>query len=233
LELVNSDDGSCSGSLEEVHKLAQFANENLVSIGSSLEHVHVPGRGVPEDFIPNGEVEIGMGIHNEPGSHRTKANLVETVSTMLTQLLDPNDADRAFLKRNPDNEFVLLVNNLGGVSPIELAGITDEVHRQLVRDHKVKPVRVLQGTFLTSLNGMGFSISLLQLADNGLGPGKSMLELIDAPAEAVGWAAPINTSTWNERIDTPVDLKVSNIVEETPSNLKRKFLGLKSISSQN
>lgn len=223
LELVNSDDGSCSGSLEEVHKLAQFANENLVSIGSSLEHVHVPGRGVPEDFIPNGEVEIGMGIHNEPGSHRTKANLVETVSTMLTQLLDPNDTDRAFLKRNPDNEFVLLVNNLGGVSPIELAGITDEVHRQLVRDHKAKPVRVLQGTFLTSLNGMGFSISLLQLADNGLGPGKSMLELIDAPAEAVGWAAPINTSTWNERIDTPVELKVSNIVEETPSNLKRKF----------
>ncbi|KAJ5433001.1 Dihydroxyacetone kinase 1 [Penicillium daleae] len=208
------------GSLEEVHKLAQFANENLVSIGSSLEHVHVPGRGVPEDFIPNGEVEIGMGIHNEPGSHRTKANLVETVSTMLTQLLDPNDTDRAFLKRNPDNEFVLLVNNLGGVSPIELAGITDEVHRQLVRDHKAKPVRVLQGTFLTSLNGMGFSISLLQLADNGLGPGKSMLELIDAPAEAVGWAAPINTSTWNERIDTPVELKVSNIVEETPSNLK-------------
>lgn len=220
---INADHGSCSGSLGEVYKLAQFANENLVSIGSSLEHVHVPGRGVPEDFIPNGEVEIGMGIHNEPGSHRTKANLVETVSTMLTQLLDPNDTDRAFLKRNPDNEFVLLINNLGGVSPIELAGITDEVHRQLVRDHKVKPVRVIQGTFLTSLNGMGFSISLLQLADNGLGPGKSMLELIDAPAEAVGWAAPINASTWNERIDTPVELKASNVIEDTPSNLKRKF----------
>lgn len=211
-----------SASLEEVYKLVQFANENLVSIGSSLEHVHVPGRGVPEDFIPEGEVEIGMGIHNEPGSHRAKADLVQTVSTMLKQLLDQNDADRAFLKRSPENEFVLLINNLGGVSPIELAGITDEVHRQLVRDHKVKPVRVIQGTFLTSLNGMGFSISLLQLADNGMGPGKSMLELIDAPAEAVGWAAPISASAWNERIDTPVELKVSNLVDEIPSNLERK-----------
>ncbi|KAF3385009.1 Dihydroxyacetone kinase 1 [Penicillium rolfsii] len=206
--------------LEEVYKLVQFANENLVSIGSSLEHVHVPGRGLPEDFIPEGEVEIGMGIHNEPGSHRAKADLVETISTMLKQLLDQKDADRAFVKRSPENEFVLLINNLGGVSPIELAGITDEVHRQLVRDHKVKPVRVLQGTFLTSLNGMGFSISLLQLADNGMGPGKSMLELIDAPAEAAGWSAPISASAWNERIDTPVELKVSNILEETPSHLE-------------
>lgn len=212
-----------SGSLEEVHKLAQFANENLVSIGSSLEHVHVPGRGVPEDFIPNGEVEIGMGIHNEPGSHRTKADLNETVSTMLKQLLDPNDTDRAFVKHIPEDDFVLLINNLGGVSPIELAGITDEVHRQLVRDHKVKPVRVIQGTFLTSLNGMGFSISLLKLADNGLGEGKSMLDLIDAPAEAVGWSAPIDSSTWNERIDTPVELEASNVIEDAPSNLKRKL----------
>lgn len=219
---VSSNDNLFRGSLEEVHRLAQIANENLVSIGSSLEHVHVPGRGMPEDFIPNGEVEIGMGIHNEPGSHRIKADLVQTVSTMLTELLDPNDTDRAFVKYTPEDDFVLLINNLGGVSPIELAGITDEVHRQLGRDHNVKPVRVIQGTFLTSLNGMGFSISLLKLADNGLGPGKSMLDLIDAPAEAVGWSAPIPASTWNERIDTPAELKVSNLFADTPSNLKRK-----------
>ncbi|KAJ5160100.1 Dihydroxyacetone kinase 1 [Penicillium canariense] len=208
------------GSLEEVYGLAQFANENLVSIGSSLEHVHVPGRGVPEDFIPNGEVEIGMGIHNEPGSHRTKANLVEMVSTMLYQLLDPNDTDRGYITRTPKDEFVMLINNLGGVSPIELAGITDEVHRQLVRDYQVKPVRVIQGTFLTSLNGMGFSISLLKLADNGLGAGRSMLDLIDAPAEAVGWSAPIPASTWTDRVDAPVELKDSNLAQETSSKLK-------------
>lgn len=211
-----------SGSLDEVYGLAQFANDNLVTIGSSLEHVHVVGRGLPEDTIPHGEVEVGMGIHNEPGSHRAQVNLVELVSTMLLQMLDHNDPDRAYITRKPEDDFVLLINNLGGVSPLELAGITDEVYRQLEHDYKVKPVRVIQGTFLSSLNGLGFSISLLKLADTGLGAGKSMLELLDAPAEAVGWSSPIPTSTWTNRVDTPVELKDSNLAEATPTNIKCK-----------
>lgn len=215
-------DDVISGSLEQCYELAQLANANLVSIGSSLEHVHIPGRGVPEDTIPHGEVEVGMGIHNEPGSHRTKANLVELVSTMLLKLLDHNDPDRCYVTRKPEDKFVLLINNLGGTSPLELAGITDEVHRQLVNDYKVHAIRVIQGTFLTSLNGLGFSISLLKLADTGLGAGKSMIELLDARAEAVGWSSPIPTATWDNRIDTEVELKDSNLAEDTPSNLKRE-----------
>jgi dihydroxyacetone kinase len=200
--------------------LAQLANANLVSLGSSLEHVHVPGRGVPEDTIPHGEVEVGMGIHNEPGSHRVKFNLVGLVEDMLLQLLDHNDPDRCYVTRKPEDKFVLLINNLGGVSPLELAGITDEVHRQLKRDYAVNMVRVIQGTFLTSLNGLGFSISLMKLVDPGFA-GKSMLELLDAPAQAVGWSAPVPTSTWDNRIDDPVDLKTTNIAEDIHSNLTR------------
>jgi dihydroxyacetone kinase len=212
-----------SGSLEDVYALAQLANANLVSLGSSLEHVHVPGRGLPEDTIPHGEVEVGMGIHNEPGSHRVKFNLVELVEGMLLQLLDHNDPDRCYVTRKPEDKFVLLINNLGGVSPLELAGITDEVHRQLERDYQVNMVRVITGTFLTSLNGLGFSISLMKLVDPGFGAGKTMLELLDAPAEAIGWSAPVNTETWSNRIDTPVDLKKTVQVEDIPSNLTRKF----------
>ena len=213
-----------SGSLEDVYALAQLANANLVSLGSSLEHVHVPGRGVPEDTIPHGEVEVGMGIHNEPGSHRVKFDLVELVQGMLLQLLDHNDPDRCYVTRKPEDEFVLLINNLGGVSPLELAGITDEVYRQLKRDYQVNMVRVIQGTFLTSLNGLGFSISLMKLVDPGLGVKTTMLELLDAPAEAVGWSAPINTSTWEKNLNAdPVDLKNSNLAEDIHSNLQRKF----------
>ena len=163
-----------------------------------------------------------MGIHNEPGSHRAKADLVELVSTMLLKMLDHNDPDHGYITRTPEDKFTLLVNNLGGVSQLEMAGITDEVYRQLERDFQVKPIRVITGTFLTSLNGLGFSISLLKLVDTGYGPGKSMIELLDFPAEAVGWSAPISTSTWDNRIDTPVELKASNPAEETPSNLKRE-----------
>jgi dihydroxyacetone kinase len=208
-------------SLEEVYRIAQLANANLASVGSSLEHVHIPGRGVPEDTIPDGEVEVGMGIHNEPGSHRMKFSLPEVIKTMLWQILDHNDPDRAFLTHQPGDEFVLLINNLGGVSTLELSGITDEVYRQLTKDFNIKPARIIQGTFLTSLNGLGFSVSLLKLADTGLGPGKSMLELLDAPAEAVGWSAPIRTSTWEaHQSDAPVEVKNTKLAEDQPSNIK-------------
>ena len=61
------------------------------------------------------EVEIGMGIHNEPGSERKAADQTGIVKTMLTHCLDPSDSDRSFLNISPADEVVLLVNNLGGV----------------------------------------------------------------------------------------------------------------------
>ncbi|KAK6197828.1 hypothetical protein LQW54_010534 [Pestalotiopsis sp. IQ-011] len=187
-------------SLEDVHKVAKLAADNLVSVGASLEHVHVPGRAPPDpdskENLGFKEVEIGMGIHNEAGSGRAEVELPELVGKMLTQLLDQNDKDRAFLKIN-SNEVVLLVNNLGGVSVLELGGITAEAVKQLEK-WGIRPVRILSGTYMTSLNGLGFSISLLNVVNTDIG-GPSMLQLLDAPAEANGWAAPIAKETWEAK----------------------------------
>ncbi|KAI1907362.1 dihydroxyacetone kinase Dak1 [Ophidiomyces ophidiicola] len=210
-------------SLSEVYATAQLVSENLVSLGSSLEHVHVPGRVVPNpsstDMVPNNEIEVGMGIHNEPGSHRIQATLEMLIQTMLKQLLDQTDQDRAFLQWEPSDKFVLFINNLGGVSTLELSGITAEVMLQLEKEYKIKPIRLIQGTFLTSLNGMGFSISLLRVFDTGLGPEKSLLDLLDAPAEAVGWAAPIKKSTWEDPRLSLLTNRASASVSEVSSNL--------------
>ncbi|PGH11863.1 dihydroxyacetone kinase [Polytolypa hystricis UAMH7299] len=220
-------------SLDDVHRIAQLTTDNIVSLGSSLEHVHVPGRKVPDpnsdEVVPHDEIEVGMGIHNEPGSHRVKATLEELIQTMLRQLLDLNDKDRAYVKYSESDKFALLINNLGGVSTLELSGITAEVHLQLERDYKISPLRTIQGTFLTSLNGMGFSVSLLRLADTGLGPGKSLLELIDAPSEAVGWAAPVHTSTWENQSDATFESKRVSVTEEVPSNLNADPTVLKKV----
>ena len=116
---------------------------------------------------------------------------------MLAQMLDPNDVDRHYVDITKSDQIVLFMNNLGGVSVLELAGITAEICKQLQNDYGLTPVRVISGAFLTSLNGMGFSASILKLADTGLGKGKSMLELLDLPAEAVGWAAPIKPEAWD------------------------------------
>ncbi|KAK4546258.1 hypothetical protein LTR36_001935 [Oleoguttula mirabilis] len=182
-------------SLKDVHKVAQLVADNTVSIGSSLSHVHVPGRDKGEaDELKEDEVEIGMGIHNEPGSEKTTADLPAIVKTMLKYMLDPEDKDRAFLSVSKSDETVLLVNNLGGVSVLEMGGITNEVVTQLSETHGIKPVRIISGTFMTSLNGLGFSISLLKIQDSGVG--KSILELLDAPAECSGWAAAVSSNTW-------------------------------------
>jgi len=146
-------------SLEDVYKVAKLTADNIVSVGASLDHVHVPGRALPDpnskETLAAEEVEVGMGIHNEPGSGRAKVALPELVKTMLTQLLDSKDKDRAFLNVN-SNEIVLMINNLGGVSVLELGGITNEVVSQLEQSYNIKPVRVLAGTYMTSLNGLGF-----------------------------------------------------------------------------
>jgi dihydroxyacetone kinase len=96
------------------------------------------------------------------------------------------------------NEVVLMINNLGGVSVLEMGGITTEVVTQLEKSYNIKPVRVLSGTYMTSLNGMGFSITLLNVVNTDIG-GPSMIELLDAPAEVTGWSAPIRKTTWEAK----------------------------------
>ena len=207
-------------SLEQVAKVARLTAANLVSVGASLEHVHVPGRAVDTAGagLAADEVELGMGIHNEPGSGKAKRDLPSLVQSMLKQLLDQGDKDRAFVNVN-SNEVILLINNLGGVSPLEIGGITTEVVTQLESKHNIKPVRVISGTFMTSLNGQGFSISLLNVVNTDIG-GPSMIELLDAPSEVEGWVAPIQKTTWEAK-NTAVGEQVSGEGEQTqPSDLK-------------
>ncbi|KAI0403386.1 dihydroxyacetone kinase [Xylaria palmicola] len=202
--------------LARVAEMARLAADNLISVGASLEHVHVPGRA-PLDANAEGslgadEVEIGMGIHNEAGSGRAKVELPELVKTMLSQLLDKSDEDRAFVDVN-SKKVVLLVNNLGGVSVLELGGITTEVVRQL-EGWGIRPVRILSGTYMTSLNGLGFSISLLNVVDS------EMIQLLDYPCEATGWSAPISKSTWEEKNANTREDAATSDESVKPSGLK-------------
>ncbi|KAL1862961.1 hypothetical protein VTK73DRAFT_6572 [Phialemonium thermophilum] len=206
--------------LSDVARVARLVAANLVSVGASLEHVHVPGRdasAATEQQLQLGEVELGMGIHNEPGSGRERAELPGLVSKMLAQLLDQNDKDRAFLNVN-SNEVVLLINNLGGVSVLEMGGITAEVVAQLEKNYKIRPVRILSGTYMTSLNGLGFSITLLNVVNTDIG-GPSMIELLDDVAEATGWSAPISKSTWEAKNTAMREGQASSSDKIPPSGL--------------
>jgi triose/dihydroxyacetone kinase / FAD-AMP lyase (cyclizing) len=224
-ELLADWRGLYSAAFGDVRKVALLASRNIVSVGASLSHVHVPGRGPPDpsdskNNLENEEIEVGMGIHNEPGSHRVHVQLPQLVRIMLEQLLNMKDEDRAFLEFSADNRVVLLVNNLGGLSVLELGGITTEIIGQLKTDYSIEPVRILAGTYMTSLNGLGFSITLMKVVDTGLGQGRNMLELLDEPAEATGWSAAVRTETWMERSTLTRESKVGEFEEIQPSGLK-------------
>lgn len=179
--------------LKQAALIANVINDNLVTIGSSLDHAKVPGRPFESNLKEN-ELELGMGIHNEPG-----VKVVSPIPSVfdllkdqiLPKLLDPNDSDRAFVKFDEDDEVVLLVNNLGGVSNLILNGITNTTTEVLKSDYNIKPKRVYQGTLMTALNGEGFSVTLLNVTKSnsklqGLGF-NSIIELLDAETDAPAW----------------------------------------------
>jgi len=118
-------------SFEELVKMGRLVASNLVTVGASLGHVHIPGRQISNGHASpeHEQLELGMGIHNETGCRvlSPQPDLPSLVDMMLDQLLDMNDPDRAYVDLKEVEELVLLVNNLGSVSVLELGGITKHV----------------------------------------------------------------------------------------------------------
>lgn len=186
--------------LDGVAKAARIVNDNLVTIGTSLDHCKVPGRPFESDLQSN-QMELGMGIHNEPGVQILEPlPSVETLITqhMLPKLLDTNDSDRSFLPYEAHDEWVLLLNNLGGVSNFMMTAIAQYTLDSLSSNYGIKPVKTICGTLMTAFNGNGFSITLLNLtrcdkqmvADFNIE--LNALDLINHPTDAPGW---VNVST--------------------------------------
>lgn len=161
------------------------------------------------------------GIHNEAGSERAKMNLPDLLQKMLKYMLDTSDSDRGYSDITRDDQVLLLVNNLGGVSPLEMGGITNEVAGLLKSSYGIKPVRIFEGTYMTSLNGLGFSISLLKLVATG--SSCTMLQLLDAPTEATGWTATIRTKTWQASHVDEIVIDRAREANAMPSTITCKF----------
>lgn len=183
-------------SLSQVAGVTRLVAENIVTIGASLEHAHVPGSTSVIDSLREGEIEIGMGIHNEEGWSREKISLPHLLAKLLGYLLARDDPERSFVDFHVASAgVVLLVNNLGGLSPLEIGGVVAEVQSQLEATHNIRPIRIFSGTYMTSLDSRGFSITLLRITDIPL-DGTCVLDLLDDPCEALGWASVVSKETW-------------------------------------
>uniref|UniRef100_A0A8C3HXL5 Triokinase/FMN cyclase n=1 Tax=Chrysemys picta bellii TaxID=8478 RepID=A0A8C3HXL5_CHRPI len=147
------------------------------TLGVSLSPCSVPGSG-PTFQLAQDELELGLGIHGEAGVRRMKmVPADEIVKTMLDHMSSPSNASRVALE--PGASVVLVVNNLGGLSFLELGVVAGAAVRCL-EDRGVRVARALVGAFMTALEMAGVSLTLL-LADDEL------LRLIDAKTTAVAW----------------------------------------------
>lgn len=194
-------------SLDEVFNIAEFAAESVATIGAGLNGCDVPGQQRHIDLEDN-EVELGMGIHNEPGSRRIKPqpSTPDLIKEMLSLILNTDDTERSYLPHAPatgkPTEVVLLINNLGGLSVLELTCLTNLVLEGLQQGYNIKPCRVYSGTFLSALNATGFSITLLSMPVGA--KSEKVLSFLDAPTTAPGWTASIPSVSWNTEVEVAI-----------------------------
>ncbi|KAK9321380.1 Dak1 domain-containing protein [Lipomyces orientalis] len=204
--------------LKKVAASAQAIVDNLVTVGASLDHCSVPGRESEPAYLDANELEVGMGIHNEPGiAHVSPLPSADgLVESLLSYLLSESDTERSYVKFEKSDDVVLLLNNLGGTSMLEVTAISHLVLAQLRFKYGILPVRVYVGTFMTSLNAPGFSITLLNASKAG---GYRILELLDAETDAPGWNAHFTPSAWTSKGDQIIT-DVTQKKASSPSKLK-------------
>jgi dihydroxyacetone kinase-like protein len=161
--------------LKEVADIAREVNANGRSMGIALTSCTVPANGKPTFELGETEMEVGVGIHGEPGRSRQPLAPAREVAA---QLVEPILEDLPF--RSGD-QVIAFVNGLGGTPLIELYLVYGEVAK-ILSGHGVTPVRSLVGPYITSLDMAGCSVTLLKVTEE-------LLRLWDAPVNtpALRW----------------------------------------------
>ncbi|MCS6711958.1 dihydroxyacetone kinase subunit DhaK [Brachybacterium sp. EF45031] len=162
--------------LAEVAEIATRVNANVRSMGVALTSVVVPANGKPSFELGDDEIEIGIGIHGEPGRRRER---IAPASEIARAMVEPILAELP--SGDGDAPVLLFVNGMGGTPLLEQYILLDEAEK-LLDAAGIRVARHLVGDYITSLEMAGASLSILRLDDD-------MLRLWDAPVHttALRW----------------------------------------------
>ncbi len=164
-------------SLQEVADLCRRVNENVRSMGMALTPCTVPTAGKPTFELGPNEMEIGIGIHGEPGRERMELRPADEITEMLaTSIIED-------LPFKQGDQVLAFVNSMGGTPYLELYIVYRKL-QEILKGKGITMARSLVGPYITSLEMQGTSITLLRLDDE-------MLRLWDAPVRtpALKWGA--------------------------------------------
>jgi phosphoenolpyruvate---glycerone phosphotransferase subunit DhaK len=159
-------------SLSEVADIAKLVNGTGRSMGMALTSCTVPAAGAPTFDLPDDEMEIGIGIHGEPGRRRVPLAPAKEIAEML---VEPILADLDF---TGGDGVIAFVNGMGGSPLLELYLMYGEVASILTK-HGITVARSLVGNYITSLDMAGCSVTLVKASDE-------LITLWDAPVNTAG-----------------------------------------------
>ena len=171
LEKIVGAAAEAGADLGAVAALARKINDSGRSMGMALTSCTVPSAGKPTFEIPDDMMEMGVGIHGEPGRHRV---LLAPAASIAQQLVEPVLADLDFT----DGPTIVMLNGMGGSPLIELYLMYGEV-KKILDKAGVTVARCLVGNYITSLDMAGCSVTILKADDD-------MLRLWDAPVNTAG-----------------------------------------------
>ncbi len=158
------------GSLQEVKEVAEKVVANVRSMGMALSPCSVPAAGKPSFILEENEMEIGRGIHGEPGTERKAIQTADEIAAELTQkVLDD-------MKLTSGDEVAVMVNGLGSTPEMELYIVNGKVN-ELLTEKGIRIYQTFVGEYMTSLEMAGCSVTLLKLDDE-------LKELLDAESKA-------------------------------------------------
>ncbi len=155
--------------LDAVYAIADKVNSQVRTMGLALTSCIPPAKGDPIFEIGDDEMEVGVGIHGEPGRERTKIKPADEITELLF------DAVANDLPYNSGDRVALMINGLGGTPPAELYVLYNKA-AQLCADRGLTVARNYVGEYCTAIEMAGCSLTLLKLDDE-------LEKLLAAPAE--------------------------------------------------
>mmetsp|Transcript_39285 Transcript_39285/g.63795 ORF Transcript_39285/g.63795 Transcript_39285/m.63795 type:complete len:581 (+) Transcript_39285:201-1943(+) len=174
---------SAGCSLEEVVAAAESVSQHVRTVGVSLSVCDLPGRELSVDRLcPNdGKMELGLGIHGEPGMATMDVMEANPLVSKLAEVILSNFIE---ICDKPPQRVAVLINDLGATTAMELYGLCNMALTILsAAPFSLKVERMYAGPFVTSLNMHGISMSLLALDSSP----ELFLQRLDAPTTAIGW----------------------------------------------
>jgi len=139
--------------IDEVERVANKMIDNVATMGVALTSCVTPDKGEPTFDLPDDEIELGIGIHGEPGTERVDHMSADEITEHLTEkVLDDLDLDEG-------QEVLTLVNGMGGTPQSELF-IVNKKLQEIVGDHGLDTWDAWVGDYMTSLDMMGCSVTV-------------------------------------------------------------------------